>query len=383
MLYRWFSMLMLALVTLSMLPATAQAQAGERCFAETGLCISGPIRAYWERNGGLAVFGYPITVQRTETVEGRTLQVQWFERDRLEIQANGQITAGRLGARLLELDGRTWQPGASIPPGPNTGSGGRDCRLFSETGHYVCGVLRSYWERNGGLERFGFPITGEIQEIIEGRVLWVQYFERRRMEIHPEFANTPFEVLLGLLGRTVLEREKSNPTPACFDQVLPVLRDVYTRVNLGRPLGCPTLYPGMDVPGATQQMERGEMVWFGRANGPPMLTLGPRIFAITQPGPNFRTYDDRWVEGQDPEVPPITPPQANLYAPWRGFGKVWSEDPALRQAIGWAIEPRARSVRIDYQLFDSGIFLVRVRETGITYVFGNAANPSDMQIIFQ
>lgn len=236
MLYRWFSIVMLALVTLSMLPATAQAQAGERCFAETGLCISGPIRAYWERNGGLAVFGYPITVQRTETVEGRTLQVQWFERDRLEIQANGQITAGRLGARLLELDGRAWQPGASIPPGPNTGSGGRDCRLFSETGHYVCGVLRSYWERNGGLERFGFPITGEIQEIIEGRVLWVQYFERRRMEIHPEFANTPFEVLLGLLGRTVLDREQRNPTPACFDQVLPVLQDVYTRVNLGRPL---------------------------------------------------------------------------------------------------------------------------------------------------
>jgi hypothetical protein len=41
-----------------------------------------------------------------ETVEGRTIAVQWFERDRLEIQLDGTITAGRLGARALELQGR-------------------------------------------------------------------------------------------------------------------------------------------------------------------------------------------------------------------------------------------------------------------------------------
>jgi hypothetical protein len=28
----------------------------------------------------------------------------------------------------------------------------------------------------------------------------VQYFQRNRFEYHPEFANTPNEVLLGLLG---------------------------------------------------------------------------------------------------------------------------------------------------------------------------------------
>src|SRR4051794_16224894 len=41
----------------------AAAQTGERCFPETGLCIAGPIRAFWERNGGLPVFGFPITPQ--------------------------------------------------------------------------------------------------------------------------------------------------------------------------------------------------------------------------------------------------------------------------------------------------------------------------------
>ena len=90
-----------ALVVLSVfLPAYASAQAAERCFPETGFCISGPIRAYWEQNGGLPVFGYPLGAQREELAEGRSIQVQWFERDRLEIQADGAITAGRLGARL-------------------------------------------------------------------------------------------------------------------------------------------------------------------------------------------------------------------------------------------------------------------------------------------
>ena len=61
-------LLTLALASaLSARPASAQAQ---RCFSQTGFCISGVIRSYWERNGGLGVFGYPISDLRTETVEG-------------------------------------------------------------------------------------------------------------------------------------------------------------------------------------------------------------------------------------------------------------------------------------------------------------------------
>jgi hypothetical protein len=54
----------------------AQAQSDQRCFPETGFCISGRIREYWEQNGGLPVFGFPITPQREERIEGRPLQVQ-------------------------------------------------------------------------------------------------------------------------------------------------------------------------------------------------------------------------------------------------------------------------------------------------------------------
>jgi heat shock protein HslJ len=192
------------------MPATpAQAQ-DQRCFEATGFCISGPIRTYWERNGGLIVFGYPITEQRVETVEGRTIQVQWFERDRLEIQADGTITAGRLGARYLELTGRPWQSFAKDTPTPATTP---ECRYFAETGFNVCSGIRTYWEQNGGLERFGYPISPVLGEEIEGRVLSVQYFERRRIEIHPE-NNPPYNVLLGLLGREVLRLEGAQQPPA-------------------------------------------------------------------------------------------------------------------------------------------------------------------------
>jgi hypothetical protein len=208
--FRFLSIAVLGLAAtlFTFIPAATQAQsASQRCFPETGYCISGPIRSYWERNGGLAVFGYPISAQQTETVEGRTIPVQWFERDRLEIQRDGTITAGRLGARFLEVNGRTWTYGPNRAPQ-------NDCVTFHATGHSLCGAFRGYWERNGGLERFGYPITPVIEEILEGRTYSVQYFERRRMEYHPENVGTPFAVLLGLLGKEI---HSGNPGNADVD----------------------------------------------------------------------------------------------------------------------------------------------------------------------
>lgn len=198
--------LLFAVAVLALLPfaTPVQAQADQRCFAETGQCIGGPIRAYWERNGGLAVFGFPITAQAAETIEGRPLQVQWFERDRLEIQPDGRVTAGRLGVERLEQLGTPWQQGIGAP----AGSG---CTAFPETGHQVCGAFAAYWRANGGLERFGFPVTGVFTAELEGRPYSVQYFERRRFEFHPEIG--PDAVLLGLLGREVLTGRQGQPQP--------------------------------------------------------------------------------------------------------------------------------------------------------------------------
>ncbi len=210
---------MLGLGLLSLLPTyQAMAQTDTRCFTETGYCISGPIRQYWERNGGLPVFGFPISPLRNETVESWTGPVQWFERDRLEDHTGqGQgVLAGRLGVEYLTLQGRPWQFRPIGAPQPG-------CRSFAETGYYLCGGFLTFWERNGGLERFGFPVTDQISERIEGRDFTVQYFERRRMEFHPE-NRPPFEILLGLLGRDVLQG--TGPTPMPTPTPLPVSQQI-------------------------------------------------------------------------------------------------------------------------------------------------------------
>lgn len=59
---RFTAILMLCLSAL-ILPQAVSASNQERCFRETGYCISGPILRYWERNGGLSTFGFPISGQ--------------------------------------------------------------------------------------------------------------------------------------------------------------------------------------------------------------------------------------------------------------------------------------------------------------------------------
>jgi hypothetical protein len=72
------------------------------------------------------------------------------------------------------------------------------CVCFAETGFCISGRFAQYWQQNGGLPVFGFPISNELTE--GGRT--VQYFERQRFELHSENA-PPHDVLLGLLGEEV------------------------------------------------------------------------------------------------------------------------------------------------------------------------------------
>lgn len=76
-----------------------------------------------------------------------------------------------------------------------------DERYFPQTGQTVSGVFLRYWDENGGLARFGLPRTAAFWQ--GGRL--VQYFERARFERFPEYAGTPNEVQLGLLGLHLVE----------------------------------------------------------------------------------------------------------------------------------------------------------------------------------
>jgi hypothetical protein len=75
---------------------------------------------------------------------------------------------------------------------------------------------------------------------------------------------------------------------------------------------------------AYQPFERGQMAWRGDTR---------EIYVLYDDG-RYETYEDTWQEG-DPIELPGTPP-AGLYAPVRGFGKLYAGRPDLRERLGWA-----------------------------------------------
>ena len=77
-----------------------------------------------------------------------------------------------------------------------------DLSYFAETQHTAAGPFRSYWKSHGGLTQLGFPITEAYMgpSPTNGKNYVQQYFQRARLEYHPEHKGTSFEVQLGLLG---------------------------------------------------------------------------------------------------------------------------------------------------------------------------------------
>jgi agarase len=170
---------------------------GATCFAETGRCVAPDFLAYWRAHGGLAINGFPISDEFVETLEdGKPYTVQYFERVRMERHPeNGppyNILLGQFGRRIHPAE----PPVAAIP----------GAAYFPETGHNVTRPeFVAYWQANGGLAQFGFPLTEELTERLEdGKEYRVQYFERARFEWHPE-NGPPYNVLLGQFGRRVYE----------------------------------------------------------------------------------------------------------------------------------------------------------------------------------
>lgn len=157
-------------------------------------------QGFYDRYGGVTGLGLPISPLLV--VNGR--EVQWFERARLEYWpefsgTDNVVQAGRLGVELTS--GRSFPQQAFFVSRP-------DLRFFPETGHAVGGAFLRYWNERGGLWRFGFPISDELDEMLDdGRIYRVQYFERARLEYHPEARGTPYEVQIGLLGRALYLNE--------------------------------------------------------------------------------------------------------------------------------------------------------------------------------
>ncbi len=165
--------------------------------AHRGQCIAWEFNDYWERNGGLPVFGYPISgiACEIDPASGNRYYMQWFERRRLELHPElpprYTISEGLLGVERVKQLGRSAVLGNPIDP------------------HFT-----SYWSGHGldfgdpgysaaeSTALFGLPIsTVAIETNGTGWTGPTQWFERARFEWHTEFS--PPIVLLGLLGDEV------------------------------------------------------------------------------------------------------------------------------------------------------------------------------------
>jgi hypothetical protein len=168
--------------------ARASAEPLFRYFAATGHNLSGQFKAFYDRNGGEAIFGLPIT----EIVADGDVSVQYFERARMEMRQHG-ITFALIGRAVTE--GRsdaafTWLTESPAP----------DWTFYPQSGHTLGGAFGVFWQAHGSVPIFGYPIS---EEFLEGERL-VQYFERARFEYHPELA--PSDVQISQLGRTYVQR---------------------------------------------------------------------------------------------------------------------------------------------------------------------------------
>lgn len=189
----------------------AAPRAGGSFFPETQHNLGGAFLAFWTRQGGLPVFGFPISEEFVERGEdGREYTVQYFERNRLELHPENappyDVLLGRMGDTILLEAGRSW---FAFPKSEQRGG----C-LFFDTGHTLCEPFLSAWRSEGleidgqqgktlaeNLALWGQPLSEpQAEQVAPGVTLTVQWFERARFEDHGQQG-----VLLGLLGNELAQ----------------------------------------------------------------------------------------------------------------------------------------------------------------------------------
>ncbi|HLI51777.1 MAG TPA: polysaccharide deacetylase family protein [Thermomicrobiaceae bacterium] len=175
-------------------PGAAAAAPNTVYFPETGHTVADPFLTYWRTHGALPIFGYPIT----QPIDDQGMTVQYFERARFELHkefsgSSSEVELTLLGRQLVgdRHDG-PFKPFPANTLAVNTS----DRTFFPQTGHYLAYGFKQFWEQNGGLAVFGYPLSEDMSE----NGLTVQYFQRARFEWHPELRGTPYEVELGRLG---------------------------------------------------------------------------------------------------------------------------------------------------------------------------------------
>jgi hypothetical protein len=181
---------------------SAGSEENSTVFPQTDKTLAGKFLDYWEQNGSVTRFGYPISEQLQEPsdLDGKIYAVQYFERTVFELHPQNQPPYDVLLQLLGNFRYRELYPNSGGAPNQyeNNESG---AVTFQQTGKVLGGEFLEYWTQHGGLLQYGYPVSNEFQEIspVDGHSHKVQYFERAEFEYHPENV-PPYEVLLTQLG---------------------------------------------------------------------------------------------------------------------------------------------------------------------------------------
>lgn len=187
----------------------------EKCetILETGKLLCGPFLDYWNNHGEVDLQGFPISnrFQEVSPTDGLTYTVQYFEKAVFELRpdssGSAHITLAPLGAIVYDAlypDGiptTQWDELVAALPTP-------------ATEHNLQEPFLSFWRKNGGDEQFGAPISRPFTEQIDGKSYKVQYFERARLELHPEIGQSQYQVLPATLGRALFSQRYPQGEPA-------------------------------------------------------------------------------------------------------------------------------------------------------------------------
>lgn len=181
-----------------------------RFFEQTNHSLANGFKAYWEANGGVARFGYPVCeeMQVRSIADGTPHSVQYTERARFEYHPEFAGTSYEVELGLLAKEVTAERSGEptfrSVMPDKAPDGG----RYYQETGHTLGQPFLTFWD-DGGLTVYGYPISEPIEErnADTGGVYTVQYFERYRLEWHPETDS----IALGRLGVEVARQRGYLP----------------------------------------------------------------------------------------------------------------------------------------------------------------------------
>jgi hypothetical protein len=191
--------LVLLLLVAAIKVGTTSAQSEDsRYFPETGHWVSGEfLVAYEKASDPIKIYGYPITGVIDNPTTNR--KVQYFQRAHFELHPENPA---ELRIQMTHLGEIMYKAGRELAVPQNQPA----CRHFPETNHHVCYAYLDFFDNNGGITQFGYPIS-DI-ELRSERL--VQCFQMACFEWHPELPSGQRVVLMDL-GRLYFEARKENP----------------------------------------------------------------------------------------------------------------------------------------------------------------------------